>query len=62
MEVFVNLVICFLPIAAVIFVYSVFMKKHGVRQERYIELMKVQNENLERIAKALEQKNGTDVT
>lgn len=38
------------------------MRKHKGYQQQYLEIIKTQNENLERIAKALEQKNGTDVT
>ncbi|MBK9586849.1 MAG: hypothetical protein KA099_07060 [Alphaproteobacteria bacterium] len=64
MEIAKDLFIAVLPALLIIGVFWFFRKdtnQLGNYRAECLKAMKAQNENLERIAKALEQKNGTDV-
>ncbi|MCB1681206.1 MAG: hypothetical protein KDI61_03000 [Alphaproteobacteria bacterium] len=64
MEIAKDLFIAVLPVFIILGVFWFFRKdgnQLGIYRADYLKVMKAQNENLERIAKALEHKNGTDV-
>lgn len=57
-----KLIIALFPAILIIAVwYFLFFRRHKSFQQDYLNEMKAQTEKLERIAKALEHKNGTDV-
>ncbi len=64
-KLFIDLIVAILPAVIIVGIFAWFLKNHGKNHQnfqlKYLDAMKAQNENLERIAKALEQKNGTDV-